>query len=327
MAMPRTPDTTGFMPFEPEARQDRASNLTYRFPFVHSLHEVQRCSYYAGTCELSRVYVNEGDLNVSAVNSTRLRKALVGLRIRLLGDSVMLQFYDTLKCALRSPSTQVSYFKVDVIPHERDDLLSILTAAILNVDILVINFGVWYNWNPSSDSVGENIDADYTSKGPASHLHIGREFTKARNGSCEYDRCVDMHKYANERRWAHTLDLATYVSDLIRLREGLLFLNSSRMPYLIWKATAPKHFKTPGGMFSWDLQEDCAALDDTVVGKSRHFVVQKIFGSLLGKTRGHFIYDMDASWAQTATHYNLHLYKDCTHYCGNSMLTILLLQR
>ena len=79
---------------------------------------------------------------------------------------------------------------------------------------------------------------------------------------------------------------------------------------LIWKETAPQHFKNPGGVYSPDaLGENCIDISHDSIERSNQFNLK--YNPICQK------YEVPVLkiWNMTRSFFNAHVQGECTHYC------------
>lgn len=91
-------------------------------------------------------------------------QAIRNRRIAFLGDSLSFEMFITADCSFNKQALgmQVDFVPMYTIPLRPSEVRAALRDVVSNYDIIVLHFGIWYNWSPSSDLAERNIGA-YTS--------------------------------------------------------------------------------------------------------------------------------------------------------------------
>jgi len=97
------------------------------------------------------------------------------------------------------------------------------------------------------------------------------------------------------------------IQELLKLLSGDLLTGKTT---LIWKETAPQHFKNPGGVYSPDaLGENCIDISHDSIENSNQFNLK--YNPICQK------YEVPVLkiWNMTRSFFNAHVQGECTHYC------------
>jgi len=192
----------------------------------------------------------------NTIMSGVVKSALKGKKLMMNGDSLMREFKTGFLCALSGNNPPGLMMKPDLqsqwgapgtsdsfqLVHHNKDILTMQVRGWLEwgTDVLVLSFGIWYNFDPTQP-VDYGVASDYTTKMAP---------------QCEqmtYPSGIDMGYYVARRNCGLNGALH-YISDLKRLAEVLnkerwrYKMLRKKWPLVVWQSVTPQHFNTGSGM-------------------------------------------------------------------------------
>eukprot|EP00746_Dinoflagellata_sp_MGD_P152268 gnl/MRDRNA2_/MRDRNA2_83546_c0_seq5.p1 gnl/MRDRNA2_/MRDRNA2_83546_c0~~gnl/MRDRNA2_/MRDRNA2_83546_c0_seq5.p1 ORF type:complete len:488 (-),score=49.64 gnl/MRDRNA2_/MRDRNA2_83546_c0_seq5:158-1621(-) len=284
--LPATPpdaqDGIRHQPHKP-VKPEKKTTLRSTHNAIADLLTFQECASQSHhKCPEGEISQDKTSDPLSGLETSGLRDHLEGLHILLVGDSVMGQLYQGMKCTLLS-NTTVEFFQMPVVPHKSELLEKVIENLFdgpfsWKADVIVFNFGLWYNLNPidthmlvkngvpkmlghipaswSAKLVGEQCFIAGNKDGRAwSRYKLGCYGFSPRPGEPASETSQALTDYSYHRKWIgpDALDMKAYASDLRRFKNTLsrLRMKRKKMPELIWKYTTPQHFPTQNGLYDW----------------------------------------------------------------------------
>lgn len=286
---------------------------------------------------------------------TRTAVALANLTVAFVGDSLMAHVLTLANCVLPGVQGRWPSFALNVIPHQRETLATMLREVLDSADLVIFNVGAWYNWDAGEPEEG------FTAAGPA-FTEEGWGFVAGRSQRlmeaciarrlpaptmelervCQSQACLHSPSTNRERvgyafrrrKCKDSLGRQAYVSDLSLFASTLRSVSrekSWRARRLIWRASEPQHYNTPSGMFPrqrspfWPSGNGkCVAIRNFELSQERNIVAERVFGPLLDVVGAPHL-EIWSTARRDARAHDQHAEKrggmmhgDCTHFCLHS---------
>jgi len=234
-----------------------------------------------------------------APQTLRAISSLQNVRIGAVGDSVTEQLFQALQCYLSRvpPAHGLSFSKfveLHSVPLNATELRRFLVGALRGVDVAVVSFGSWYDWD-GDDAAAPPLDAARVAPDAAEALVkacvFPDEVARAGFAAVMYGPVWDgalpsrTRRVAVRRRYACAKPLLgplAFASDLTRL-VGAVRHERRRLPLLVWKDVAPQHF---AGRASgrWEGSgrgkvEACGAVENERLAYARNAIADAILAA------------------------------------------------
>ena len=225
--------------------------------------------------------------------------ALRNLTVAFVGDSLMDELYTLAQCML--PLGGARRFTLNLVPDQAS-LARLMRTALAAADVVVFNFGLWYNFEPAvRPEIPAHVDESLVTSLIDACLERGLPDGGTRGNACRTDACMrapgegEQHMaYAYRRRYcAGTTGSDAYVSDLMRFASTLDQVAKTehirRASRLIWRGNTPQHYTTPSGFFpwarnaSWPSAGACVPVeeDHQPLARSRNQLAERVLAPLL----------------------------------------------
>ena len=272
-------------------------------------------------------------------------------RILLVGDSLNDQLYEVLDhmCTAAKPRCNISFVKKDwkMMPsrskesdtefekvlvnffNERltpawTDTTSDLSPPTRPIELIIANFGAWYNAPHPGDKCLNCSSVAMSHHG----TELGHAYAHSRlRAPWPADAAVtSYHNYSMRKRqssWTQAHAVQVYEED-VRMFSSFVSRHKDRLPYVVWRPTFPQHFDTGSGVFNasrFGQPVQCVALADTASrrhGNWRNQVAKAALGASMPVLRGLVAPSWDAWNSHRVADSSVH---DCTHYCKPSGIT------
>ena len=273
-------------------------------------------------------------------------------RILLVGDSLNAQFYDVLDhmCTAAKPRCNVSFVKKDwaMLPSRSKetaaefetvvdrffngrltpswiDTTSDLSPPTRPIELIIANFGAWYNAPDPGDRCHDCSSAAVShGGGPApGHQHVHRRLRAPWSAN---EAIIAHHNYSLRKRhssWAQAHAVQVYEDD-VRTFASFVSRHKDKLPHVAWRPTFPQHFNTVSGAFNtsqFGQVSRCVAVADTASrrdGDWRNQVANTVLGTAVPVLNGL----VAPSWDAWSSHRSSErIGHDCTHYCAPSGIT------
>lgn len=281
------------LPFSRE-RIVRCVNASSRRPYLRQ-YACSACGEGSSLCSSS------GNASLSLPTNIDCSLApgrLRNLSVAFVGDSLMGELH-TLACCLLPMDGALS-FALNLVPH-RASLARMLRSALAAADVVIINFGLWYNYDPVaqptvSRGVNESLVPALMEACVARGLRDGGPLGRAcHTAACMLDPATDKQHiaYAFRRRYcAGASDGDAYASDLMRFASTLQAVAAERRwraTRLIWRDNTPQHYATPSGFFptsrgaTWPSAGGCAPIKEYLkpLANARNRLAEGVLAPLL----------------------------------------------
>ena len=211
--------------------------------------------------------------------------------VGFMGDSLLAQLRHVVECSLGR--RKMPTFGLTAVPTDVCFLRTLLRHAVDSTSggRLVLNVGMWYNFEPSELVARPDLVRRTPAGWTALHMSSACNMTEAaqhpRGEDCASDgpssermRQWDGVRYGHLRRGCpHALGLRAYISDLKRLAQAIGALAADghlEARRIVWRSTTPQHYaNAPSGVFgtaasrSWPAvpRTHCAPIRDETAAR------------------------------------------------------------
>ena len=281
--------------------------------------------------------------------------ALRNLTVAFVGDSLMGEMQTLAQCLL--PLGGAPAFALNLVP-DRASLARLLRTALAAADVVVFNFGLWYNFEPAAAIIPEiptGLDEGLVPKLVEACLERGLAEGGSLGRACRTAECMrapvepEQHvAYAfRRRRCAGASGSDAYISDLMRFASTLRAVASEkprwRASRLIWRESTPQHYATPSGFFptsrnaSWPSAGGCVPIKEYLkpLARARNHFADLVLAPLLrAPPNAPARLERMGTWDFDLAHHSQHPYgkrnkikptartmDDCSHFCLHSDVT------
>ena len=273
----------------------------------------------------------------------------LNLSIALIGDSLMTQLHDVAKCAARrAPQLRLNWIPMHVLPRDSGAALltETLSMAAAQHDLILLNIGAWYNWQPNEfTTLGELLLENTTARGPEQEQLESCAQLLPYHEWIARGKPINMKQYAMKRRSCMPpLGLRAYIADLKLLVEvlgKLVEADASLADRIVWRSSVAQHYPTRAGTydparyiaarwpFGLSAGVPCAPIQQQHEDEARQ---RNVLASRVLAGRGRVLRHTMDTWATDAALWDQHSAKrrggrpldvqiDCTHFCLHSDAT------
>jgi hypothetical protein len=334
----------------PRATKKKSTTLSTSMMAIRSAQDAHACEAISrARCSRFGARSAYKDAFTSPPLSPRALHAVSSLRhlrIGAVGDSVTEQLYEAMQCYLGLATTThdltfTRFVDLHSVPLNSTELRRYLAGALSGVDVAVVSFGGWYDWEGDGqagvDAVSVRADASEALIGACAFADdaVRQSFEGVLNGVVWDDasRLSRVRRLSIRRRnlcSGPLLGPTALASDMRRLvtvleEAPLLF------PVLVWKDSPPQHFKgRPSGRFeSSALQRPsaCGPVESAGQAYSRNSITDALVGNTTAFSGVARTWDHDLPLWQVHASDFAHRDSggpgpvDCTHYCNPSAVT------
>ena len=267
--------------------------------------------------------------------------ALNGTTVALVGDSLKTELAVAMHCVIDRSALAVVWPapSASVVPF-RHPLTALLREVLASADVVIFNFGIWYNWDPTVDTQRprySRLSEEHTTKQIEECITQGIRAPKLA-GNCTRRHCLTSPTSALERiqgafwrrNCAGSLGKLAYASDLKRFAVVLRKVAAERRwraRKLIWRASTPQHYSGPSGMFplkrsnTWPGAGACIPVRNDSLAADRNAVADSMLHSLL-RPGGPPYMTRWSTWDHDLGYHDEHPRgADCSHFCLHSTAT------
>ena len=317
------------------------TTLAY-FDKQHIFDCAQRSGYTSRKYESKYACSTCGTTTQHCPPKLRCVDAVSGLRVAFVGDSLMAELSVVAACTL---GTNWTTHAMPVVPH-REALATLLRALLATADVIVVNFGLWFNFEnePDEDHVSHLFpSADYSTQQLEECIARPVAAPSKLAGNCTTLACLASP--STERGGGHPTEFVqlgffrrscpdnlgrhAYASDLARFVATLRDVAQEqrwRARRLVWRASTPQHYNTPGGLFPtssskwWPRAGACVPLRNPQLASARNEIADLVLAPLFRNPPNGLQLSRMSSFAYDIERYAEHpQHLDCSHFCMHSM--------